>query len=99
MQPYILKANNMDQYLHISADQEKNIAVLRIKDTDMIIESVEIRQRLQNVLEQYFGLSIKIHSLEQLDFSFVEVKVVVTIGNDKEASWTTNIYLNETWLY
>ncbi len=89
----------MDQYLHISADQEKNIAVLKIKDTDMIIESAEIRERLQAILEEYFGLPIKIHSLEQLDFSFVEVKMVVIIGGYEQGSWTENIFLTETWLY
>jgi len=89
----------MDQYLHISADTAKNIAILKIQDTDNIIESEDIRKKLQTIIEEYYGNPVKVHSLEQLDENFIEVKVVVTIGNDEQDSWAENIYLNETWLY
>ena len=93
----------MVTYLHISAPEIKNIAVLKIMDQDTgeIITSEDIRQRLQNLLKEYFGKPIIIHisEIEILDVNFIEIKVPVTIGDNEQDSWSENIYLNETWLY
>jgi hypothetical protein len=93
----------MDLYLHISATGIKNIAVLKIEEqeTDKIIKSEGIRQRLQELLYEYYGKPIIIHiaEIEILDANFIEIKVPVTIGDNEQDSWSENIYLNETWLY
>jgi len=93
----------MDTYLHISAPVAKNIAVLKIwnQDTNEIIKSEDIRQRLQKLLEEYFGKKVIIHiaEIKILDENFIEIKIPVTIGDKEQESWATNIFLNETWMY
>lgn len=83
----------MNKYLHLTTDEEPNIAVIGCDERGNFNQD-----QVETALAEHFDMDIQINSIEELSRYPIKLVVKYSFNNDDELEMAS-AYLNETWLY